>query len=378
MRIIGIDAAVSARDVGVAVAGWDGTSCRLESVFRLSGRGTMSEALPKALAPWLLPGSQGLIAIDAPLGWPRAMGILLQSAAGQSLAKKLRGEEDRFLRFTDQMVRYSTGKVPLSVGADRIARTAEESLITLGLLRSETGWALPLAWPGEPRADWSVIEVYPGATLAAHMGLTKRPYMGVRRSDADRDDLRPILEFLNTQLDGAEALGQEIAASDHVLDACLAVLAAQDFLRGEVLPPRGNEMDLARQEGWIWFHAPSFCRTCSYPLIKSWIGNPIGFGRSETTNRPELLKLPRIERETCGVCGGRDRLPMDHVMFWNVHTGLQTGLPSHWVMGECTPPSDRHKWLREKGIPLPYSSVSRFSAPAPAPEQPRQSDLFNH
>jgi hypothetical protein len=376
MRIIGIDAAVSARHVGVAVATWDGTRCLLESAFRVAARGTMSQELPQRLEPWLRPGSQGLMAIDAPLGWPRSMRPLLESVAGQSLEPLARGE-DRFLRFTDQMVRYSTGKVPLSVGADRIARTAQESLITLGLLRTQTGFPLPLAWPGEPRADWSVIEVYPGATLAAHTGLARRPRIDVRRGEADAEGIRANLEFLDAHLDGTEVARQAIAASDHVLDACLTVVAAQDFLRGEVLPPRGNEMDIAREEGWIWFHAPFFCRSCSLPLLEGWRGDPIGFGRGETTNRPELPELPRIERETCAVCGGRDRLPMDHVVFRNVHTGLQTGLPSHWVMYECAPPSERHVWLRSKGIPLPYSSASRFSVPAPAPDPPRRRDLFS-
>ena len=42
--------------------------------------------------------------------------------------------------------------------------------------------------------------------------------------------------------------------SDHILDAILCVLAAADFVRGDVIMPK-NEAQ-AKQEGWIWFKKP--------------------------------------------------------------------------------------------------------------------------
>ena len=72
-----------------------------------------------------------------------------------------------FSRHTDRVVRARTGKRPLEVGADRIARAALRAVKVLGELRAETSLSLPLALtPGMPEEP-SAIEVYPAATLLA-------------------------------------------------------------------------------------------------------------------------------------------------------------------------------------------------------------------
>ena len=41
-------------------------------------------------------------------------------------------------------------------------------------------------------------------------------------------------------------------------DAMLCVLAGQDFLSGRAMPP--DNLELARQEGWIWVRRPAEMR----------------------------------------------------------------------------------------------------------------------
>lgn len=359
MKIIGIDAATSARDVGVAVATWDGSRCHLDSAFGLQSRGRMSEDLPRILAQWVRPGSQGLLAIDAPLGWPRAMRSLLDANAGESLTPPV-DEADRFLRRTDQLVRYSTGKVPLSVGADRIARTAEESLITLGAIRNSTRLPLPLAWHDEPRADWSVIEVYPAASLAAHAGPIRPVPTRFTAGGLRSHGLQARVGLIEAAIGGTDVAKAEMLKSPHVTDACLAVVAAQDFLRGHVQLPRGEDVAAARREGWIWFYVPTFCRPCSEALIRTWHGAPWGFGGR--ANRPRLPVLPTLDSGACQVCGSCDGLPMDSLVFMYHHGPYNTGLPDDWTIEMMEAPSAHHDWLRGKGIPLPYSGVSRFAS----------------
>ena len=44
--------------------------------------------------------------------------------------------------------------------------------------------------------------------------------------------------------------------TDHALDAVLCLVAALDYVNGEVVQPPSAELDRVRQEGWIWFRPP--------------------------------------------------------------------------------------------------------------------------
>src|SRR5699024_32255 len=41
-------------------------------------------------------------------------------------------------------------------------------------------------------------------------------------------------------------------SEDDALDAVLAALIAREVAQGRAVPPREEELELARQEGWIW------------------------------------------------------------------------------------------------------------------------------
>jgi hypothetical protein len=72
----------------------------------------------------------------------------------------------------------------------------------------------------------------------------------VRLSEADVKGLRFALPFLYAILVAAGVAKQAMAERDHGLEACMTSVAAQDFLLGDVLMPRGNELELAEDAGW--------------------------------------------------------------------------------------------------------------------------------
>ena len=152
-----------------------------------------------------------------------------------------------FRRQTDRTVHAALGKLPLDVGADRIARTAVAALRLLDELRSRTGHEIPLAWKSE-LVEPAAIEVYPAGTLVA-LGLRSSGY----KEPGQTERRREILEILSKRIEGPLERGLLLQNAD-VLDATLCVVAALDFLSGAVIPP--EEPEVARREGWIWVRRP--------------------------------------------------------------------------------------------------------------------------
>ena len=241
---IGIDCATDPRRVGLAFGRYEEGRTSVEEVTL----GTRALPPVEVVAPWLrdAPGPV-LLALDAPLGWPAPLGRALGShRAGDPLEDTTHA---LFRRSTDRFVRERIGKQSLDVGADRIARTAHAALDLLSRLRKRSGSTVPLAWePGFKGT--AAIEVYPAATLRAH-GIGARGY---KKKGAPGVEARERV---------AAALGDRIALppdrsllreSDDALDAVTCLLAAQDFLLGDALPPLTQA--LAEREGWIWVRAP--------------------------------------------------------------------------------------------------------------------------
>lgn len=241
LAIIGVDCATNPKKVGLALASWTEGRARLDEVC-LGGRvGSVEECA----AGWLAQHSRCLIALDAPLGWPIALGArLVEHEAGALISTAANA---MFRRRTDDVVYEMLGKRPLDVGADRIARTAHVALGLIDKLRRATGWAIPLAWSPGPVEGCAAIEVYPAATLASR-GIRSTGY---KTADAVGVAARQsIVAAIAGELDIPAETRARLAASDHLLDAALCVVAAVDFLRADVLRPADTE--LACKEGWIW------------------------------------------------------------------------------------------------------------------------------
>ena len=195
MNLIGVDWSTDPRKVGLALARRD-AQLMIESAELDRTRDSIIDTITR----WLDGAETALIAIDAPLGWPAALGVnLVAHKAGGAFAGQA---NDLFHSETDRIIHEQVGVKPLEVGADRIARTARSALEFLSDLRRTSGRALPLAWTAESVAESSVIEVYPAATLRSH-GLRHRGY---KRADQSAERLE-VIDGLGALVDlGGRAL----------------------------------------------------------------------------------------------------------------------------------------------------------------------------
>jgi hypothetical protein len=158
-----------------------------------------------------------------------------------------------FRRGTDRFIRQHLGKQSLDVGADRIARTAFAAVSMLEQVRQATRLPIPLAWDRDFEGV-RAIEVYPAATLRAHL-IPDKGYKG-KDGQAERAAIVTRLEQ-HFQLRGNRA---PLLANVDVLDAAICVLAGLDFEAGAAMPP--ENIDEARSEGWIWARDPDLLCSC--------------------------------------------------------------------------------------------------------------------
>ena len=138
--LLGIDCSSSPKKTGLALGEARGGEIH---ILRCT---TGSKRMPPAMIAfeWLKGYEDVIIALDAPLGWPKALGSNLSlHKAGMPLKVNA---DNLFSRETDREIRQRLGKKPLEVGANLIARTAVAALSLLGELRRSTGRKIPLAW----------------------------------------------------------------------------------------------------------------------------------------------------------------------------------------------------------------------------------------
>lgn len=238
VAIIGIDCATVAARVGLAFGMFTTQQLVLKDA-RVAGS---QEAMLDQLVDWMDEQHKTLIALDAPLGWPEPLGRLL---AEHEAGEPLKEEANRlFRRQTDRFVKEKLGKLPLDVGADRIARTAQIALAILASLRARTGELIPLLWDTEFAVRTGAIEVYPAGTLSA-AGIRSTGYKE-REKNVER---REIAAWLATEMAGVGEQHLLIENAD-VLDAAICLVAGKDFLLGRAMAPTSPR--LAKKEGWIW------------------------------------------------------------------------------------------------------------------------------
>jgi len=250
--IVGIDCATVAERVGLALAVPDGDGWRLQHATM----GSAASPPATVVGAWLRERPHALLALDAPLGWPAALGHALGThRAGAPIAA---AADALFRRATDQSVHARYGKLPLEVGADRIARTARAALALLDELGTARGVAIPLMWRpdarphaaagAEPPGAWpAAIEVYPAATLRAH-AAAERGYTQPGSEARSR-----VAAFARGRVRVSADIALESLPAD-AFDAVLCVVAGIDAALGEATPP--DDDALARREGWIWVRAP--------------------------------------------------------------------------------------------------------------------------
>lgn len=242
IHIVGIDCAVDPQKVGLTSAVYNQGKIKIQEVLV----GKRKQSISKTVFELCERYSINLIAIDAPLGWPQAMGNeLLNHNAGDALAVE---DNLLFRRDTDRFIKRRIGKQPLDIGADRIARTAYAALKILKELSELTTFQIPLAWDSEGLGQISVIEVYPAATLESH----NIPNIGYKNYGIDPIK-EHIISSLNEYLNIPEGTKQ-ILADSNALDSVVCILAAKDFLEENTFKP--ENIELAKKEGWIWVNNP--------------------------------------------------------------------------------------------------------------------------
>lgn len=240
IRLVGIDCATKDEKVGVAFGEFrDG----LLDVFEAFAC-TKEKSAANRISAWIANGTRpALLSIDAPLGWPQKLALVLaKHRAGEALDINA---HDMFRRATDRFVQKELKKTPLDVGADRIARAAHSALQLLVDLRRGLSLPIPLAWTWPPTEHVSAIEVYPAATLRAYDfrsgGYKKQDQIQARTE---------IIDSLATVAQISPVASKDMIANADALDATVCLLAAKDFLIGKALPPQN--LSLAEVEGWIW------------------------------------------------------------------------------------------------------------------------------
>jgi hypothetical protein len=242
--IIGIDCSTDDKAVAVAVGSATKSGAHVREVVVCGGIvGKAADVIFRQVRP----GVATLLAIDAPLGWPSALGrALAKHRAGMVLREE---SNDLFRRSTDRAVKSIIGQQPLDVGADRIARTAHWALQLLDDVGSRRGTSIPLAWNPADVTDLAAVEVYPAATMKAR-GITARAY----KKPAQRSERENLLGELRSHLTVPSDVSTFLRCAD-AIDAAACVLAGADFLNGHCLEP--PELTLAKQEGWIWVINPT-------------------------------------------------------------------------------------------------------------------------
>jgi len=239
MKIVGVDYATQDAKVGLALGVVSEGDLEIQDA-KLCRR----ERPPASvIASWLGDRqSAALIAIDAPLGWPKPLAeCLIKHNASAAIEAT---PDAMFRRETDLFIQRELKKTPLDVGADRIARTAHAALRLLDELRRKLGLPIPLAWKLADISPIAVIEVYPAATLVAH-GIRCTGY----KKPGQAKQRREIMDALRTKMTIQDCV-PDLSASGHLVDAVVCVLAGADFILQRAMSP--EDQRLAEHEGWIW------------------------------------------------------------------------------------------------------------------------------
>jgi hypothetical protein len=184
--------------------------------------------------------------IDCPLGWPEPfVEFVIAHHRGELAAPTdLIGRDWRrrlAWRRTDVVTHELTGRLSLSVAADRIAHTAMRCAALLARLAED-------GQPVDPSGGGTVVEVYPAASLK-QWGLPHRGYKG-RQNGAALNDLvdRLTTVALWLQLGDFEPVCR---GSDHAIDAVVAALTARAAAIGRATRPGPDDLAAAATEGWI-------------------------------------------------------------------------------------------------------------------------------
>ena len=236
--VVGIDCSTNRKKLGLARGVFSNGTLSISEV---------SVGQPnhiQTITSWLKHSPRSLIALDAPLGWPQAMGTnLARHKAGSVIDLD---PNMMFRRHTDRFIKQELNKQSLDVGANLIARTALFALKLIESIRRGTGKPIPLAWSPQFTNTCVAIEVYPAATLEAR-GISSSGYKKPEQLERRKEILALLDDEFQLKCDR-----ELVAAKDDALDAALCLLAAADFLNGKAYKPSPDNKHVVEKESWIW------------------------------------------------------------------------------------------------------------------------------
>lgn len=196
-------------------------------------------------------GSAQITGVDCPLGWPKALvpfltGVESNDPTAVLPFDGLAGRDKLAYRETDRIVREKTGLRPLSVAADRLAHAAMRCAVIQAKIAREYG-VQPKDGSGK------IAEVYPAASLRLwRFGRVKYKGMAAGESSALSALVDQLLEAAPWLDLGVHE--ESMRHSDDMFDAVVASVTAHAVATGSTAAPHGDQLELARLEGWI--HLP--------------------------------------------------------------------------------------------------------------------------
>lgn len=232
MRTLGVDLASQDANTAVCLTHWVDGRCSVEALDVGVGNERIL-ALAKGAAA---------TGIDAPFGWPTTFVECVAAwSDGKPWPTPLLGDPARRslrLRETDLWTHGQIGKWPLSVSSDSIAMCAMRAVTILSRM-------------GEvDRVDGPYFEVYPGAALRRwNIDAT-----GYKRDRSARERVVRELAPPGGWLVLADQQRDELARTDHALDALICALVARAAATGRTSSPPADKRGIAAREGWI--HLP--------------------------------------------------------------------------------------------------------------------------
>ena len=234
MLIAGVDLAAQPKGTALAVIDWGSESAELVTLFT------------NATDELILTESKSAVKIgmDCAFGWPTEFVDFLNRHSNASSSTQVfdGGIETRrrlAYRETDRVVRQQTGRWPLSVSTDRLGMTA---LRCAGLLSRLAAAGRDVDRSG----TGTIVEVYPGAALRYWGFETK----GYRVSAEVRAQLVAKLAATIPWLELGVHSELMIKSCD-AFDAVFAALVARCAYLGGYEKPTGEQLNLAKIEGWI-------------------------------------------------------------------------------------------------------------------------------
>ena len=238
LKTLGIDLSADPSRTGACQIDWS------SGTVSFVGPPAADDALVAAAVP------ADMTAIDVPLGWPDgfvAAVVAHHQGAGWPPASETPPADRLPLRYrlTDRAMMAAGGR-PLSVSSDLIGVAAmrgarlQHLLLAAGVAVDRSG------------VTGRVVEAYPAAALRA-WGLVSSGYKGRVNAAACRSLTAEVVAGCGPLAVAAGAALE--GCDDNGLDAFVCALVARAALGGLTTRPAGEQVEIARREGWI--HVPT-------------------------------------------------------------------------------------------------------------------------